>query len=351
MDDINSPKQKFYAFAEQTTFGTPIANDGTFKRVAIDSLEVTGRARTYEIPGVGGSDYAQDADIVTLTSGSMPTFTTSGPFTIYNSHEMAYAYFQSVAENAGTFMYSTASGSIKPDFSANEGHFITWLGVYPDAANAGQHLSHKHPDCIASSLKLSCERDGMLMIENNWATRGAGTTNNDTSGATFIDLEGSVHKLGIKDFFQLTVVEIDFLEANGSGVASSAGPELQKFECEFTQDIVKSGLSLDGKTFKNYGIVNRDGTFTIQMLKDATAETSIAQYVTGNPVDIHIRWGSPDVSVVGAVALRLRGKLTADPTFPEEGDIGCIITGRITKVNSAAESSYLRINNGLTESW
>ncbi len=351
MDDINSPKQKFFAFAEQPIFGTVIANNGTFKRAAIESLEVTGRARTYEIPGVGGSDYAQDNDVILLTSGSMPTFTTSGPFTIYNSPSMVYAHFQYVDEKDGTFMYSTASGSIRPDFSADEGHFLTWLKVFPDAANAGQHLSHKYPDCIAGTMKLSCERDGMLMIENNWVTRGAGTTNNDTSGATFVALEGDTHKLGIKDFFQLTAVEIDFMKANGTGIASSATPELQKFECEFTQDIIKSGVNLDGHTFKSYGIVNRDGTFTLQMLKDATAETAIAQYVAGDPVDIHLRWGTPEVNVIGHVAVRVRGKLTADPTFPEEGDIGCIITGRLTKASSAAESSYIRINNGLTESW
>jgi hypothetical protein len=314
-----------------------------------DPWDITGRAKTYELPDVGLHDFAGNDAVKIIPSGSMPTFTLPAmPFTIYTAHHFLYAYWQQVvqagAAGSEAYWYSSASGS-RPNFSDNEGHYLTVLNIFPDPANPGQHLSHKYADCICSSLKLSWEADGLLMIEPGMVARGAGTTNNDTSAATLTDPQGATNNLGLKDFWDITEASINFETAGGS-VGTSSDLILNKIEVNLTQDILKQGPGGKG-SFTNYGIINRDGTFSIEIKKDTAAESVISQYLTGQPVKVFLRCGAKAVPTVGDVAIEFHGKLTADPTFPNNGEIGCIMTGRLT----GADCFSIRVCNGKNEGW
>jgi hypothetical protein len=342
------PTRRFVAIAEQSQFGVPISNSGSYLKLLCDPIEVTGRAKTFEVPDVGGHDFPSDDAMQVSASGSMPTFTLTGPASIYTLHQLLYAFWQQVVQCGDTgkesYWFSAASGS-KPDFSADEGHYLTVLNVFPDPSNEGQHLSHKYADCISNSMKLSIAADELLQGEFGMVARGAGTTNNDTSVATFTEPQGATNNLGLIDFWDITDASINF-ETAGGAPSTSADLILNKIEFGATQDVLRQGPN--GKhSFVNYGILNRAGTFSIEIKKDAAAESVISQYVSGQPVRVFLRLGAKHVPEVGNLAIECHGKLTADPTFPDNGEIGCVLTGKFT----GTDCFTVRLCNGKDESW
>ena len=343
IDNIYEGRQLRYMFAEESTFGTPTANGGTFKEALVDHFDVTRDVRTYELPGPHGTRGKLDSDMLMITSGSMANFSTSGPLTIYNVHEFAYAYFQDVTETTGAYFFSNASGSIQPDFTADEGHFITWVQNYRDPASDTAFLAHKYTSCIANSFKVSVEEDGHWLVEINWVAKGAGTTDNDTSSATIVDAEDEANNFGIKDFWDTTSATIDF----GAGAQAVI---LHKFDAEITQVSLKEGPDGAG-SFTHYALVDRHmGTFNIEILKDSQAETATSNYAVGTAITVEIYEGSFNAVNHGDQGIKVRGKITG-VTYPRDGKVKAVISAELTKLDSTSASFEYRVNNGLTEAW
>jgi len=347
MDNISEGRELRYMFAEESTFGTPIGNSSTFKEALVEHFDVTRDVRTYELPGPHGTTGKLDSDMLMITSGSMASFSTSGPATIYNVHEWAFAYFQNAfGDESGYYGFNTASGSLTPDFTADEGHFLTWVQLFPDPASDTAHLSHVYTSCIASSFKLSVEEDGYWNVENNWVSRGAGTIDNDTSGATITQAEGPTRNFGVLDFWDTNGAEIDLLDDD-----TYTSVVLHKFDMELTQNVVKEGPTTTGKTFTHYALLDRhQGTFNLEILKDTTSESAAAKYTVGSPIKVRVFVGDKFASTIGSMSCTVRGKITG-VTYPKDGKVRAALTCEILKKTAAGSSVDFRVNNGLTEGW
>ena len=77
--------------AEEATFGTAIADSGSFTEIKTEPVEIDMDVRMHDIPGAAGSKTPLQDSKYSTTTGSMPKFTTNGPYSTYESDLFLYA--------------------------------------------------------------------------------------------------------------------------------------------------------------------------------------------------------------------------------------------------------------------
>lgn len=280
-------RQIRFGYAEQADFDVAIADDQDFGEITCDLFDIDPDVMIHELPHNHGTRQPVEQTTVHTVKGSSAKFSVSGPVDLNDIDQFAYAHFQKVVEGADTeFTKTFTYFSTHPDFSLNEGHFLTWIKRLP-VANSSQKVH----GCIAPRFKLSAERDGMLKYETDWVSLG---TTNDTSNpsGTWTSRDGTDF-LYFNDIVSATLTK-------GVLLASPVALTMQSFEIEGMCEVEKVGHSTsDG--FEQHGIKTRSGTFAIKMLRDETADEALTSLKAGELVQFDVDFGTLTICVTGKI--------------------------------------------------
>lgn len=324
-------RQTRYGYREQTDFNVAEIDSAAVSEITAEPFDIDPDVMITELPQNHGTHEPVEQSTVHSVQGSSAKFTVTGPVDLNDIDEFAFAHFQKVVEGADTeftktFTYYTSH----PDFSADEGHFLTWFKRLPTAST-----SQKVRGCIASRFKLSAERDGMLTFETDWAALGSTLDTSNPSG-TWTPRDGT-------DFVFFNSIATATL-THGASLASPTALTMQSFEVEGVFETEKVGHSAaDG--FEQHAMKNRSGSFKIKMLRDATADEALISLKTGELVQFDVDLGTVTISVTGKIeALEYEGEgLLVD-------SITCKMLSSYT-AGSVGASLTVTIQNSIDRGW
>jgi len=169
MDTIYEGREVRIGFSAQAqnTFGTRKVDGDLFTEVNAEIVEMGRDIKLHELTTSSGTKQPVYADRLTNTSGSIPAFVVTGPFSYYEGDQFLNAFCQAVKEyDAAPFRKEFTPFATHPDFTAaDEGHYLTWIKRFPNASK-----SWAAEGCVASKLKWECERDGFLITEYEYSS-------------------------------------------------------------------------------------------------------------------------------------------------------------------------------------
>ena len=134
-------------------------------------------------------------------------------------------------------------------------------------------------------------RDGLLMYEADWISRGTTDDTSDPSG-TWTPRTGA----GLVYFNDIASATL----THGASLASPVALTMQSFEVEGVCEVDKIGHSAT-LGFENFGLKQRSGSFKIKMLRDTTADEALASLKTGEVVQFDVDFGELTISVTGKI--------------------------------------------------
>lgn len=324
-------RQTRFGYAEQSAFATAEADGSAINEVTCEFVNIDPDVMVHELPQNHGTRQPVEQATAHTVQGSSAKFPVSGPVDLNDIDQFAYAHFQKVVEGADTeFTKTFTYFSTHPDFSADEGHFLTWIKRLPEAST-----SQKVKGCIAPRLKLMAERDGMLMYETDWVGLGTTLDTSNPSG-TWTPRDGSGF-LYFNDIVSATLT-------HGASLASPTALTMNSFEVEGVCEVEKIGHdSTNG--FEQHGIKTRSGTFKIKMLRDTTADEALVSLKAGELVQFDVDFGTLTISVTGKIE-----SLEYDSDGLLVNEITCRMLSSYS-AGSVGESLTIVVQNSIDRSW
>lgn len=291
-----SPSDLRLGIAEQSTFGTGVADSGAFTELSFEQSPMEPVANVREIPGGHATRQKTYADQHNDTKGVMPEFSMKGPANRATLAGLIYAFKQSVTEGASSpYSKVLVFPTTQPDFSASAGKMHTIIQRHQDAS-----YSHKMIDCIAKKLTFSLKRNELLQVGVDWVSRGALSAVSNPSGTWTLP---AFNPYAFEDLARTTV---NF----GSGAQSLILEEIEIME---EQEIRPVGGA--SALFANYGIINRKGTVKAKFLyENAQFASAKSNLQAGTALTFNLGWGNATPGTVdGDLDFTITGKLTAAP--------------------------------------
>jgi hypothetical protein len=289
MGQAYDSRQIRYGFDEQTTFITPLALNSNLLELTCDPVDVDPGITIHELPQQHGSRDAVEQTTKHSTEGASAKFAINGPLDIGYFDHVLYAHFQKVVELGDTeFTKTFTPFSTHPDFEADEGHFLTFMKWRPVAAT-----STVVGGCIAPRIKISGERDGMLMFESSWQGLGPGTDNNTPAPASAWTAPTGANILVFNQLQTATLTK-------GASLASPVALTLRSFELEHNHEVELLGHDATNG-FESYGLKERSGTFSIGLLRDVVADEALVSYKEGEMVQFDLDFGTMTIAVTGKI--------------------------------------------------
>jgi len=285
-------RQGRIGYSVQTDFDVAIADAAAFNEITCDPLDIDPDVMIHELPSNHGTRQPVDQSTAHTVQGSSSKFSVAGPVDLNDIDQFAYAHFQKVVEGgAATYDKIFTYFTTHPLFSADGGHFLTWIKRLPEAATSQKVLG-----CIASRFKLSAERDAMLMFETDWVSLGSTNDVSNPSG-TWTPRDGT----GLVYFNDIVSATLTHgADLTSPIVASATALTLQSFEVEGVFEVEKVGHSA-ANGFEDHGIKTRSGSFKIKMLRDSTVDEALVSLKEGELVQFDVDFGTLTISVTGKV--------------------------------------------------
>lgn len=321
MDTIYEGKEVTVGFAEQTAFGTAVGDASSFTMINSEDITIDRDVKRHEITGSHGVKNPTHNNIVLNAQGSMASFPVNGPLSVFEFDQYAYAFFQNVTEGGGSPYTKTFDFfGVNPDFPSptNAGHFLTWILKYPEAST-----SWKMNSAIVRRLKISGERNGMILFETDWVSKGTPNVTSNPTG-TWTANSDKANYYGIKFFNDMTAADITFSEM----AASPFNMILQSFEIECQHEIEAVGQDGSGG-FLSYGIFNRTGNISLTLMKDAAVEEALTNATSNEDILTQLRWGTAGAPANLNLDILARGKID-NIAINKEGILGATITASMS---------------------
>lgn len=347
MEQVYEGKEIVVGFAAQSTFQTATAGSGTYTEMFCDTVKIEKDIKRTDLATANGSKNMIHADTFIHTNGSMPRFATSGPFSYYHYDEVMYAFFQAVSEDATTPFTKTFTWfDTQPDFDTNNGKFLTFGKYFP-----GSSVGWRVKDCIASGLKLTLNRDELLMAEVHWVGNGAVDDATDFSGGTFergLDGPGGSDaqstQYGTYHFNQLDSVTLNIDGGGATGVI------LQSLTIDMNQEV--EGLGPDGSgEWENYGVHSRSGTIELQLLKGTSFESALSSQESDGSCQLVLNFGSAGATSDGEMQWTVNFKMTEDPDTEEDAMLAGVIKGELSAPTASGDMVTAIMSNAIDRSY
>lgn len=339
-------KQIRVGFAQESTFGSPTADGGTFTEIACEPLEMERDIKVHELTTKSGGRQGVYQDRVINAIGTMPRFTVKGPFSRNESDVFFYSFLQKVTEASGTpYLKNFDYFDTQPEFSSDLGKFLTFIKRYPTSST-----SWKATSCIAEKIKLECERGGMLMLETGFVANGAISLTSNPSGTWERGLDAPGGSDDHDDAYGLLFfnnIDIATLNFDGAGANTVT---LQRFMVELEHTVEGTGPDGSGG-WTNYGISDYRGTVEIEFLKDARFELAMSSQESDGYFQFNLNWGAATAAVDGELELIVTAKLLESPTVNEDGLITGVLKGEILAANSSSDGFLLNMSNVIDRTW
>jgi len=324
-------RQVRFGYAEQSVFATAEADDAAFNEITCDPFDIDPDVTIHETAHNHGTRQPVEQTTVHSVQGSSAKFSVACPVDLNDIDQFAYAHFQKVVEGADTEYTKTFTYfSEHPDFSSDEGHFLTWIKRLPIAG-----ASQKVKGCISTRFKLSAERDGLLLYDSDWISLG--TTNDESNPTgTWTPQDGS-NFLHFNDIVSATLT-------HGAALSSPTALTMQSFEIEGSCEAEKIGHdSTNG--FEQYGLKNRNGTFKIKMLRNSTADEALISLKSGELIQFDVDFGTLTISVTGKIE-----SLEYDSEGLLLNSISCRMLSSYT-AGTVGECLTLAVQNSIDRGW
>ena len=283
MDKIRESKECRFGFATQAVFVTPAGDADAVTEVSVEAFDIEDGTKRHEIAGVYGSKNVTKLNTSYSTTGVISNFTTVGAVNLDTVDHFLYAHFQNVLEFDDTqFTKAFHYFTVQPDFSLDEGHFLTWFKLFPDASS-----SYKLGSCIVNSFKLSGERDGLIMLDCGWKGLGVPSVVSNPSGVWTINSGDN-----FVEFNSMTSATLTIADASPFNII------LKSFEVESSYTVAGVGQdATDG--LQSYGIFDRKGKFTVVVLRDTNVTDIVNATRTGDMVTLAIDLGAMTIQATG----------------------------------------------------
>lgn len=348
MDTIYEGKEVRIGYSPQAqnTFGTRRIDANLFTEVNAEIVEMTRDIKTHELTTSSGTKQPVYADRTSNTSGSIPSFVVTGPFSYYEGDHSLNAFFQAVKErDAAPFRKEFTPFSTSPDFTAAaEGHYLTWIKRFPKAS-----ASWAAEGCIAASLKLECERDGFLISETGWRAHGALELDANPSGTWERGLtavggtDGQPTSYGMLFFNDLDTITVTI------NTATPVVPTLKKFSITAAREVQGVGPNGSG-SFNNWGMSQISGTMELTMLKDDLTESLLHSHETDDYIQFNANWGAAVATALGELEIIATGKIT-DITIGEDGLLETVVTADLLAADSSSDMLNVKVANNIDRAW
>ena len=330
-------RQLRFGYVEQDAFDTPEADDSAVNEVTVEPFDLDPDVMVHDMPKDHGSRSPVEQNTVHSTLGSTAKFSVKGPVDLNDIDHYLYSHFQKVVEAAGpTFGKTFTYFDTHPSFSLDEGHYLTWFKRLPSGS-----LSQKAGGCIAHKIKLSAERDKMLLFESDWLSHGSPIDDADPDGV-WTPRDGSK----LLYFNDLTAASIIY----GDNPSPSPDPSpvtatLSSFEIECNYDVTKLGHNAE-QGYTDFGFSNRSGNFKLKLLRDVASDAAFAALKAGTICQISLAFGS-------TMTIAFSGKIEKID-YDAEGLLIDNITGRLFSTHTAdqwGELIEITVANSIDRSW
>lgn len=280
-------RQVRFGYKEQTAFATPEADDAAFEEVSVEPFNVDPDVLINELSVNHGSRYPVEQITAHSTKGSIGKFPVAGPVDLNDIDQFLYAHFQKVVELADTVFTKTFTHfSDHPSFHDDGGHFLTWIRRHPAAST-----SQKMGGCIAPRIKISGERNGFIKFESDWVSYGTPSDVSNPSG-TWTPRDGS-NLLYFNDILTATLTK-------GAGQSSPIAITMRSFDVESILEVEPVGFHTTFG-FEDLALRSRNGSFSVNVLRDATADEALISLKAGELVQLDIDIGLMTISVIGKI--------------------------------------------------
>lgn len=284
---VQETRETRYGYGVETAFGTAVADNGAFNEVACESFNFDLGVIVDEVPQNGGTRMPIQQTTQHSTQGSAAMFSVTGPITLRDIDHIMYAHFQDVVENAGTLVKTFTPCTTQPDFSSNEGHFLTWVKRMPIAST-----SEKATSAICTRLKVSAERDGYYKFDTDWIGLGTSLHTSNPSGAWIVETPSTLIR-----FNDISVATL----SHGSSLGSPFNLILHSFEIETKYDVEKVGQSASNG-FATFGMKGLTGSWKISVLRGNSSITeAIASIKAGEMVQLVITAPTLTITIDGKI--------------------------------------------------
>jgi len=333
-------KDKRYGIAEQTTWGTAIADGGAFQEIDCEPTEIKADVKYRETPGVHATRNMTYGDIGADEKGALPKLSLTGEAKYDELDYFLHAFFQNVSEGVSTpFSKTFTLPSTQPDLTAiaaiaTAGQLLTFIERFPAAST-----SKMIKDVISNSLTLNIVPGERLKFTSELVGRGLTTFNSNPSGTW---TRAAAQYWHWEDLDRFTINW-----GGGAQVCVPVGP----IELAYSSDIMGVGQDGTGNVQALHTLYNREGTFTLTFNRDAQAGSAKTNWAAGTAITVNIGWGNASPGTVdGDLDITFTGKIeTLEDT--NEDILGTTITGRISAPDAATAPITIIMANALDRTW
>lgn len=264
--------------AEQTTWGTAVADNAAVIQLDVDPIHLPQPLNFRTNPGATGARWRVTTDYAVDQYGVATEFTIKGEAKQKELDLLLAGYFQKCVEGALTpyskvFTFDTAAP--QPDFATgNAGYTLTFFFRDPVAAD-----SWKVKDCIVKSLKLTFQPNQRCQYEAVIVGRGAPATSTPSGTWT-----RSANEFW---FWNLCAAKtVDFGSGAVAQILGSGGLELN-----LTQQVELYGQESTGDG-TSWILWDRFPKFSFNCLKGTSLATAITNLKAATAADVVWRWGN-----------------------------------------------------------
>lgn len=335
--ETNVLKDKRYGLAEQTVWGTVIADGAAFLELDCEPFTINRDTKFRERNEAHAARYQLHNDITADTVRSMPAATVAGEALLGSLDYFLYLYTQAVTEVGGGVEKKTFTiPTTQPDFTTNAGIVATLCERDPVASR-----SVKVTDMIAKSLTLTCNKGERLKFSSELIGRNS-IFNSNPSGTWTRAAVISASTTDFWHFENMARATINF----GAGAQS---PVFEGWELSLSNVI--EGIGFDSGKLQQFAIVSRDMSFKLKIAKDAQVQSALTNYDAGTAVTVNLGWGhaTPGTSNKD-LDLAFTGKLNAVP-FGNEQILTAEVTGKMSSPATGTSPLTIVMANSINRAW
>lgn len=330
MSALYSGKHIVYGFAEESVFGTPVADAAAFNQMACEPFVINPDVKQRAPNRASGYLHPDIAHVWNDSLGAMPNCSIKFPGVQKNHLAfLLYLVFQNVVE-AGTtpFQKTFTFPSVGPDFSANGGEFITLIGKSPVAA-----ASEKVTSMIGRSLSLTLNPtadEGNLAAE--LALVGKAFSRSATPSGTWTKAANNLF-----NFHNIALCTL-----GGSNLILSD----MKFNIECAYE---PGGSDGAGSFQNLVLTGINVTTEVTGLWDTVTRAALDAFSAGTEIDFILKWGTTGVD--GYLSVASKGIVQQGALVEEDSRrVSVTIHGASDKDNTQ-EISTLELADAIDRAW
>jgi len=336
-ENPQSPKEKRYGIAAQTTWGTAVVDAGAFMEMDCEAFEVNPDIKELDINGAHGTQVPRVSDKLIHTNGSSPIV--SIPAMLAKHDELdyfLYAAIGSVVEGETTPYAKTFTlPTTPPNYGQSAGNFFTVIERDPAASK-----STKVIDCISKQLTISLAEGEALKFAAELQGRGVPSFTSDPSGTWT--------RNAIADIWHSEALDRCTIDFGGGAVSF----HLVNFELVIPYELKPIGQDGSG-SFQTFGLTLQPVTWKLKVVKDADYHTALTNWSGNTAVDINVGWGNATPGTDdGDLDFALHGKINA-ATKSNDNVINADLSGVCLESDDGSTTEALTIvmANAVDRSW